>query len=323
MAIDKLRILVTEADGFAGEAVALLQQVGDLILADLDRPGLLAEVREADVLWVRLRHRIDATVMVAAPRLKLIVSPTTGLNHLDLAEAERRGIRVLSLRSETEFLKDVRATAEHTLALILALLRHVPAATVHVRNGGWERDLFKGRELYGKTIGVIGYGRLGRIVVQYLQAFDVHVLTADPHVEIEKIEQNVTLVPLNFLLQQADLVTLHVNLCEKTYQFFGRRQFMALKPGAWFINTARGELVEEEALLEALQSGHLAGAAVDVLSGENPAEMVGHPLIAYARTHDNLLITPHIGGCTVESMHKTECFLAERLMNWIRDVDKS
>ena len=314
MPVTKPSIVVAESSGFSVRAASLLQQAGNVDFADLNRSALLSAVREADVLWVRLRHRIDAEVIAAAPRLKAIVTPTTGLNHIDVNLAERRGIRILSLRGETEFLKDVRATAEHTLTLMLALLRRMPAAVTHVRDGGWDRDRFKGRELHAKTVGVVGYGRLGRIVARYLSVFDTRVLAADPHVQAETLEPGISLVALSDLLQQADLVTLHVNLCEQTHQFFGKEAFAIMKPGAWFVNTARGELVDEQALLVALQSGRLAGAALDVLGAESAAGMGEHPLVAYAREHDNLIITPHIGGCTVESMEKTECLLAERLL---------
>ena len=169
-------------------------------MADLDRSGLVAAVGEVNILWVRLRHRIDAEVMAAAPHLKIIVTPTTGLNHIDLEEAGRRGIRILSLRGEAEFLQDVRATAEHTLALILALLRHVPTALTHVQEGGWNRDQFKGRELHRKTVGVVGYGRLGRIVARYLRAFDTQVLITDPNLktEVNRAGHHASLAPPNF-----------------------------------------------------------------------------------------------------------------------------
>ena len=160
------------------------------------------------------------------------------------------------------FLRDVRATAEHTLMLMLALLRRAHAAITHVHNGGWNRDLFRGHELHQKTVGVVGYGRLGRIVARYVHAFDARVLAADPHVTSHDVAPEVTLVPLEALLPAADIVTLHVNLDPATVGFFGRAQFAAMKRGAWFINTSRGELVDEVALLEALQQGHLAGAAL-------------------------------------------------------------
>lgn len=313
------RILVTESSKFSARAAALLGRAGDLVLADFDREGLLSAVREADVLWVRLRHRINAEVINAASQLKIIVTPTTGLNHIDMGEVTRRKMQVLSLRGETEFLKGVRATAEHTLTLILAVMRHLPAAAAHVAKGDWTRDLFRGRELYGKTVGVVGYGRLGRIVAHYLKAFDTRILAADPNVDAGSVEPNITLVPLSELLREAEIVTLHVQLSDETRGFFGREQFAMMKEGVWFINTARGELVDESALLTSLQSGQLAGAALDVLSDERSIGMKDHPLVAYAREHDNLIITPHIGGCTAESMEKTEIFLAERLLAMLRN----
>ena len=307
------KILVTESSGFSSEAAALLRKHGDLVLADLTRAGLLSEVGEADVLWIRLRHRIDVEILAAAPRLTMIITPTTGLNHIDLAEAERRGIKILSLQGETQFLNDVRATAEHTIALTLSLLRRVPSAVEDVKKGSWDRDRFKGRELFGKTIGVIGYGRLGRIVAKYFSAFDTRILVSEPHLDLLSIGSDIAVLGIDELLQQSDIVTLHVNLSDRTRYFFGKEQFSKMKASAWFINTARGELIDETALLDALRSGHLAGAALDVLQNEQYNDMGLHSLVGYAREHENLLITPHIGGCTVESMDKTEVFMAQKL----------
>lgn len=313
MQLGRPRILVSESTGFPPRAVKCLNEIGDLVLRDCDRTVLLSSVQDADILWVRLRHRIDTEVMNAGQHLKVIVTPTTGLNHIDLEEAKRRGIQIVSLRGQTDFLKDVRATAEHTMALILALLRKVPSAAAHARAGTWCRDHFKGHELYGKTVGIVGYGRLGRIVARYLKAFDTRVLATDRNTEVLEVEPGVSLVPLGGLLREADLVTLHVNLSEETFGFFDKRHFDSMKQGAWFINTSRGELVDEDGLLEALKSGRLAGAALDVISEEHSESVAAHPLLMYAKEHDNLIITPHIGGCTVESMEKTETFLAEQL----------
>jgi D-3-phosphoglycerate dehydrogenase / 2-oxoglutarate reductase len=314
-------ILVSESLHFSDAATNRLRAAGRVTLADLDRVGLLSSVRDVDALWVRLRHTIDAEVMDRAPRLRLIATPTTGLNHVDLDEAARRGIRVISLRGETDFLDSIHATSEHTLALILALLRHVPAATLHVTEGGWNRDLFRGRELHGKTAGVVGYGRIGRMVAVCLQALGMKVVATDPAVNHATsgsvpgdTASNIELVPLATLLARADLVTLHVALSEKTRDFFGASEFARMKPGAWFINTSRGELIDEEALLQALLDGRIAGAALDVLRGENSSGMSAHPLVHYAGTHENLLITPHVGGCTSESMQATEEFLAEKVV---------
>jgi len=314
----ELSILVAESDRFSPRAEAILGNLGRLQMSDLDRAGLLREVGHAQVLWVRLRNRIDEELIALAPKLKFIVSATTGLNHIDLDHATRRGIRVLSLRGEVDFLRQVRATAEHTLALTLALLRNIPQASEHVRAGGWNRDLFWGHELQGKTVGIVGYGRLGRMVGDYLSTLGARLLAADPAVGSEQTAPGVDLMPLEKLLPEADVVTLHVNLHQATTGFFGHRQFAGMKTGAWFVNTARGELVDEQALLDAIDNRHLAGAAVDVLDHESSEGMESNPLVRYARSHSNLLITPHIGGCTFESADKTEVFLAEKLCEQLR-----
>jgi D-3-phosphoglycerate dehydrogenase len=310
-----MHLLISEAKDFSRVALARLRQAATVETGDLTRAGLLAAVPSADILWVRLRHRIDKEVMESAPSLRMIVTSTTGLDHIDLAEAERRQIRVLSLRGETEFLRTVRATAELTIALLLALVRHVPRASAHVRDGGWDRYPFKGHELYCKTAGVVGYGRLGRIVAGLLVAFGMRVIAATKDRDVCELEEGVTLSSLDRLLTEADVITLHVNLTGSTRGMLGAREFGRMKPGVWFLNTARGELVDEAALLRSLESGRVAGAALDVLSDTYGPDDWASPLRRYASTHDNLLITPHIGGYTVESLEKTEIFLVDRLLD--------
>ena len=307
------RILLAESRGFSLAAREILGRAGRVIEADLDRAGLLGKVPGVDVLWVRLRHLIDEEVFRAGSGLRLVVTNTTGLNHIDLAAAQRHHVRVLSLRGEAEFLKSVRGTAELTLGLILALTRRIPAASRQVENGSWDRYRFKGHDLHGRTAGVIGYGRLGRIVAGYLRGLGmrllVRTLPEQPLHDAAEVEQ----VSLDVLLSQADLVTLHANLTDANRHMMGPAQFAALKTGAWFINTARGELVDEEALLAALQSGRVGGGALDVLDGEYKP-LINQRLVRYACKHDNLIITPHIGGYTHESLERTELFLAARVL---------
>ena len=147
-------ILVSESANFSSAAAIRLEQAGRVMWADLDRPGLLAAVSQADLLWVRLRNKIDREVIDAAPQLRAIATPTTGLTHVDVTYAAKRGIEVISLRGETQFLEKIYATGEHTLSLIL-VVRRLPASARHVVEGGWNRDLFRGRELHGKTAGVV------------------------------------------------------------------------------------------------------------------------------------------------------------------------
>ena len=317
-----MRVLIAESRDFSREALDTLRAVADVETRDiLDRESLVDQLRDADVLWVRLRHHVDKEALDAAPSLRLIVSPTTGLNHIDLEESERRGIRVLSLRGETDFLKTVRATAELTLALTLALMRRIPAAVGQVHDGLWDRGRVKGRELYDKTLWIIGYGRLGQIVADYFKAFGAHVLAHDT--APMTAEPGITLVPLETLLERSDIVSLHVSYRPENRELIDAQHFGTMRKGSWFINTARGELVDEHALLSALESGHLAGAAVDVLQDEQqltPEERRKHVLVRYAREHENLVITPHIGGCTHESMANTELFMAKKVAVWIEST---
>jgi D-3-phosphoglycerate dehydrogenase len=315
----KPTLLIAEGQGFPVGAEEILADVVDLRVLDLTREQLLDAVCDAEILWVRLRHRIDQEIMQSGRRLRLLVSPTTGLNHIDLCSAQKLGIEVLSLRGQIEFLREIRATAEHTIGLMLSLLRRIPAAVDHVRNGGWDRDLFRGQELFERTIGVVGYGRLGKIVCRYLKAFGSHVLTTDPRVDESEVEPGVRWMTLPKLLRASEIVTLHVDLCPENEGFFGERQFRQMLRGAMFINTSRGEVIDESALLDALSSGHLGGAALDVLKDEEYSDMSRNSLVIWARKHDNLLITPHIGGCTSESMEKAERFLAAELARMVAE----
>lgn len=319
MSSDKPVILMSESTDFSNFALMELESTAEVRMKDLNREQLLQEVGFVDVLWVRLRHIIDGEVMNAGPQIKFIATPTTGLTHIDLSTALEKGIEVVSLKGETEFLREIRATAEHTIALLLGLIRNLNAAAEHVKDGGWNRELFRGSELHNKTAGIVGYGRLGRIVAEYLAAFGVEVLVYDPVHLNDQIENGVRLVDLEYLLANSDIVSLHVNLTPENEKFFGIYHFNLIKEGAIFVNTSRGELIDEDALLNALVSGKLAGAALDVLTEENSIGMDSNKLVEYAKKNSSLLITPHIGGCTLESMHKTEEFLARKLIARLKE----
>jgi D-3-phosphoglycerate dehydrogenase / 2-oxoglutarate reductase len=315
--MNNTNILISESNGFSPKALDLLRSVAHVALADLDRDGLKSALEDTDILWVRLRNQIDDGILEHAPRLKLVASATTGLTHIDKAALAERGITLVSLAGEGNLLRDVRATAEHALGLMLALIRHIPQAHKHVTEGGWDRDAFLGSELFGKTVGVIGYGRLGRLVAGYLLTFGCEVIAADPAALPGTLDPGVTLVSLHQLLRRADIVTVHVNLCEANHGFLGEPHFECMKLGSYFINTSRGELLDEAALLHALETNSIAGAALDVLCHETSLGMGTSQLVRYAAAHDNLLITPHIGGCTVESMEKTEYLLAQKLHHYL------
>jgi len=312
----RIRILNCEPKGYSREALKVLQQFADVDEIACDRRELIARIGAYDGLIVRLGHAVNREVMEVAPRLKFIATATTGLNHIDLVEAERRNIAVISLKGEREFLDTIYATAEHAWALLLALLRRLPASTQSVLSGQWNRNVFKGQELHGKTLGILGYGRLGSTLARYGLAFGMKVLAHDPYVN--EFEEGVTAVSLETLAKESEVVSLHVPCCEETIGMIGRSVFALMKRGSLLINTARGEVLDESALLAALREGHLGGAALDVLCGENsddPAWIRNDTLIQYAREHQNLIITPHIGGATQESMSATEEFMAQKIMS--------
>ena len=250
----------------------------------------------ADGLIVRLAHQVDEEILASAPNLKMVATATTGLNHIDQQAAQRQGVAVLSLKGETEFLAQISATAEHTWGLLLALIRQTPEAISHVREGKWDRNEFVGRELSGRTLGILGYGRLGRIVAEYARAFRMNVLAHDPN-PISK-DPGVSYVTLPELLQSAEVLSVHVSLDASTRGMIGPKEFALMRRGVYLVNTARGEIIDEPAFLNALEKGWVAGAAVDVLCNEShTADRQSGKMVEYAQTHTNLLITPHIGGC--------------------------
>ena len=303
------RILIAEPKGFSQAAIQVLEGLGEVFLLDLPKENLKEALAAYDVFWCRLRFQIGATDLPENPRCRYIVCPVTGLDHIDLEACASKGIQVLSLRGETTFLNTVRATAELTLGLTLALLRKLPGAVDHVREGGWDRDPFQGRELWGKTVGIAGMGRLGKITAQYFRAFGCKVLGFDP-APFE--EPGVTpCQSLENLVEQADIVSIHINYTPESHHLFNEALFSTFKQGSVLVNTARGALVDSLALLRCLESGHLSGAALDVIENEQAHQ--NSPLVAFAREHNNLIITPHIGGNTMESFEKTECFMAEKL----------
>lgn len=274
-----------------------------------------------EALFVKLGLAIDQTLLARAPQLKYIITPTTGLNHIDMAAAEAMGIQVLSLKGETEFLKNIKSTAEHTWTLLLALIRRLPAAFEDVKAYNWQREPFLGMELNGKVLGIIGYGRLGTIVAEYGKAFgmEVWVTDTDP-ARMAGLAEQVQGKSLDEILTGSDVISLHIPWNDENQYFLDQQKIQKMKEGAVLVNTSRGEVVVEDALLQALQSGKLAGAATDVLDGDSTWELeipARNALVEYAKIHTNLLITPHIGGYALESIEGTREFVAKKFLQSI------
>lgn len=309
------RILILEPLGYSPKARDILLSFADLVDGPMSRDSLIRALPDIDVLIVRLGHMIDAEILICATRLRAIVTATTGLNHIAIDEAAKRGISVLSLKGDSAFLDQVYATAEHTWALLLSSIRKIPQANSSVIGGEWDRDRFKGGELNGKSLGVIGLGRLGVKVARFGLAFGMRVLACDIRPEL-RVPDGVMLVSMSTLLSESDFITIHVDSNSNNVDLIGEKQFSQMKIGASLINTSRGEIVNEEALLSALKGGRLSAAALDVMRAEL-GDRRESGLLDYARSNTNLIITPHIGGCTYESMEKTEIFMAEKLLAYV------
>jgi D-3-phosphoglycerate dehydrogenase len=309
-----MKILNTIAN-FSPEAKLILESIGTvtyLVPTQKELAGILAEY---DAAIVGLGLRFDREVLLAAKKLKVIATATTGLDHLDLAVAKKQGIEVLSLRGEDEFLNSITGTAELALALLLNLMRLIIPAAEAVKRGEWERERFRGHSLAGKTLGVVGVGRLGRMMIRYGRAFGMQVSGYDPKVTVAAF--GAESVSLEQLASASDVISLHLHLAPETENLIDRKIFNLMKSSAVLVNTSRGKIVNELDLLAALKSRQIAGYAADVLADEaefNHTTVAKHSLIEYAKTHDNCLIVPHIGGMTFESRAATDVFIARKLV---------
>ncbi|MBX2926537.1 MAG: hypothetical protein KF852_01770 [Saprospiraceae bacterium] len=320
-----MKILHTEPECYDKASLQLLESLGEVNYHNIQSKKQLLKLLDAqpyEALFIKLGIAIEKEVVQAAETLKFIITPTTGLDHIDLRETGERNIQVISLRGETEFLNTIHSTAEHTWGLLLALIRRIPYAFDSVQKGNWTRTPFLASELGGKVLGIIGYGRLGKIVAGYGAAFRMKVFVADnDEKQLKSLPPDIIAVSLEQLLQESDVISIHIPSIPPNYHFLNRERIALLKKGAILVNTSRGEVIEEKALLQALESNDLFGAALDVLEGDSSWEHTtpeAHPLLCYARQHDNLLITPHSGGYGQDSIYATRAFITRKFLKAIQ-----
>jgi D-3-phosphoglycerate dehydrogenase len=299
--MDPLRVLVTEPLSDSGLDILRKDLEVDL-RPELAESGLGEAIGGFDALIVRSQTKVTAEVLDRAERLKVIGRAGIGLDNVDVDAATRRGILVVNAPQS-----NVVSAAEHTIALLLAQARNIPQAHAALKAGGWERGTFQGVELNGKTLGIVGLGRVGAMVAHRAAAFDMRVVAFDPYVSRERAKAvGVELMPnLEALLVQSDFVTIHLPRSPETDALIGERELALMKPGARIVNTARGGIVDERALVKALRDGKLGGAALDVFTQEPiPA---AHPLLVF----DEVVVTPHLGASTREAQDKAGTAIAE------------
>jgi D-3-phosphoglycerate dehydrogenase / 2-oxoglutarate reductase len=296
------RVLVREK--IADSGIELLRRDFDVELGfEMDEDELARRIGEFDALLIRSGTQVTAELIELAERLKVIGRAGTGVDNVDIDAATKRGIVVANAPESNSV-----AAAEHTLALALALCRNVPQANAELIRGEWARSRFAGNELYGKTLGVIGFGRIGQLVAKRALAFDMEVIAFDKFVSAERFRELGVegASSTDELYRQADIVTIHLPKTPETAQWIDAKAISQMKDGVRIVNCARGELVDLEALEAGLDSGKVAGAALDVFPQEPLTE---HPLFG----RDNVVVTPHLGASTAEAQDRAGVITAEQV----------
>lgn len=299
------RPAILVADPVAAEGVELLRTVGTVdVRTGLSEEELVAVVPGYAALVVRSETKVTRPIIEAGRNLVVIGRAGVGVDNIDLEAATERGIIVVNAPQGNTV-----AAAEHTIALLLALARHIPAADASMHEGRWERSRFIGTEVRGKVLGIIGLGKIGTEVARRALALEMHVLACDPYVPVERAEQlGVRSVDFETLLRESDFISLHAPMTQQTQGLIGAAEFARMKPGVRIINVARGGIVNEADLAEALRSGKVAGAAIDVFTKEPPPP--DHPL----RSAPNAILTPHLGASTTEAQERVAVDVAEQIV---------
>ena len=296
------KVLIT--DNVAAEGIDLLKNSLPVdVKRGLSPDELIAAIPEYDALVVRSQTRVTRDVVEAGSRLQVIARAGIGVDNIDLEAATARGIAVVNAPAGNTV-----AAAEHTIALMLAMARNVPQAHLSMKEGQWRRGAFMGIELRNKTLGIIGLGRVGSEVARRAASFGMRLVAYDPFVAPDFAARlGASVTSLDEVLAQADFITLHTPLTPGTTNLISAPQLAMMKPGARLINVARGELVDDDAVLDALESGQLAGAALDVFNEEPPGDL---PLLK----HPNLVATPHLGASTQEAQREVAIEAAEQVL---------
>ena len=303
---------VLVSDSLASQGVDVLRSASGIDV--IDKPGTSAEelldmIGDVEGLVIRSATKVTAEVLEKASSLKVIGRAGIGVDNVDVAAATSRGIVVVNTPEGNNI-----TTAEHAIALIVSLARHIPHATASMKAGKWEKKKFQGTEIYNRILGVIGAGNIGRIVVARAQALGMRVIVADPFLTSENAARmDVERVELDELLRRSDIITVHVPKNKETLGLLNAAAFEQMRDGVMVVNAARGGIIDETALLGALESGKVAGAALDVFVEEPPP--ADHPLVA----HPKVICTPHLGASTDQAQINVSVAVAEQVRDYLLD----
>jgi len=298
-----MKVLVT--DSIAEDGLKRLREHAEVdVKLGLKPEELIAIIGDYEALAVRSQTRVTAEVISAGKKLQVIGRAGTGVDNIDIQAATQHGVIVVNAPTGNTI-----SAAEHTIALMMALARHIPQANAALKSGAWKRSAFMGTEVRGKTLGIIGLGNVGSEVARRARGLEMKLLAYDPYISTDHASNlQVELVPLEELFRQSDFITLHTPLVPSTRGLIGERELGLVKPEARIINTARGELIDEKALVKALEEKRLAGAAIDVFPSEPTTESA---LFEY----DNVIVTPHLGASTAEAQATAAVDIAEQIID--------
>ncbi|MBB6062362.1 D-3-phosphoglycerate dehydrogenase [Thermosipho japonicus] len=275
----------------------------------LEKDELIKEIPNIDVLVVRSATKVTADIIEAGKNLKIIARAGTGLDNVDVEKAKEKGIKVINTPGANGI-----SVAELAIGLMISCARHIAKGTMDLKNGEWTKKQLKGHELYKRTVGIIGFGNIGREVAKRLLAFDMRVLAYDPFVK--ETDMNVEIVDLDTIFKESDFITIHVPLTNETKHLVSKEAFEKMKDGVILINAARGGVVDEEALYNALASGKVYAAGLDVFEVEPPTDELRKKLLELP----NVVATPHIGASTVEAQLRVGQIIVDKILEEVKKL---
>ena len=318
----KPKLLIAEPQDFSAEVLVQLKKYFSVdINDDLDQNGFEDSFYLYDIIWFRFKYDLLNFKNIKPLKCKTLVCPVTGPNHINGFFLNQNNIHLLCLKGETDFLREITPTAELTIFLTMSLMRYGFSSIQSVKNGEWNRDCFRGEELKNKTVGIIGYGRLGKIVEKYFKAFNCKIKIYDINNDLNDTSNSSFQKNIKNIFSTCNIITLHVDLNKNNYDLIDYDLLQNCN-NTYLINTSRGEIINEEDLLRSISEKKIKGYAADVLKYENKNFKESLVYKEFVKGIENIILTPHIGGNTKESFYETEKFLSKKLINYIIKNEK-
>ena len=308
-----MQIGILEPDNFSEKTIDKLKNLG--IVELFDEKNIDNFLINKNIIFIRLKYFIGKNFLDKSKKIQYICTPTTGNNHIDTSEAKKRKIKIISLKDEQEFLYTIRATPEHTFGLVLSLLRNYKYAFLGSENKEWNRDKYRGFEVFENTIGIIGFGRIGQILAKYFHCFGAKIYFYDKDSTVKESFTAKRVKTVKELIHKSNIILLCASFHTLNKSFINKDYFDLMKD-KYFINTARGELIDEDYLIDKIKENHFKGIALDVISNESLKNNRLNEFLILTK-NKNFIITPHIAGATFNSMRKTENFIVEKLIKEI------